>query len=118
MACDVGRARGPREAELQESEARGSQRMAGAQGGLPAATRSSRLRRASFHCPVSPVLPTERIAHLGTAGDCCAAGFRSGLSQLRVKLRHGSDVRCKTAFHPKAEVHPLSCYVAQVPKRT
>jgi hypothetical protein len=34
---------------------------------------------AAFHCPVPPVLRTERIAHLGTAGDCCAAGFRSGL---------------------------------------
>src|SRR5262249_36908496 len=25
---------------------------------------------AAFHCPMPPVLPTERIAHLGTA-DCC-----------------------------------------------
>jgi len=25
---------------------------------------------APFHCPMPPVLPTERIAHLGTA-DCC-----------------------------------------------
>jgi hypothetical protein len=25
---------------------------------------------APFHCPMSPVLPPERIAHLGTA-DCC-----------------------------------------------
>ena len=25
---------------------------------------------ATFHYPMSPVLPTERIAHLGTA-DCC-----------------------------------------------
>jgi len=28
---------------------------------------------------------------------------------------HRRDVRCKTAFLPKAEVHPRSCYVAQVP---
>jgi hypothetical protein len=28
---------------------------------------------------VAPVLPTERIAHLSTAGDCCAAGFWSCL---------------------------------------
>jgi hypothetical protein len=34
---------------------------------------------APFHCPMPPVLPTERIAHLNTAGDCCAAGFRSSL---------------------------------------
>src|SRR5262245_20866635 len=25
---------------------------------------------APVHCPMSPVLPTERIAHLGTAADC------------------------------------------------
>jgi hypothetical protein len=32
------------------------------------------------------------------------------------KLRHGGDVRCTTAFPPKAEkVHRRSCYVAQVP---
>jgi hypothetical protein len=37
------------------------------------------LRLAHFH-PVSPVLPTERIAHLGTAGDCCAAGFWSAMT--------------------------------------
>src|SRR5262245_58169153 len=29
--------------------------------------------------------PTKRIAHLGTAGDCCAAGFRACLCRLRVK---------------------------------
>jgi hypothetical protein len=32
---------------------------------------------APFHCPMPPVLPTERIAHLSR--DCCAAGFQSGL---------------------------------------
>src|SRR5262245_60832840 len=34
--------------------------------------------RAAFHCQCFPALPTERIAHLGTAGDCSAAGFQSG----------------------------------------
>src|ERR1700747_453926 len=29
------------------------------------------------------------------------------------KLRHGGDVRCKTAFPPKAHVPPRSCYVAR-----
>src|SRR5262245_1972836 len=33
---------------------------------------------ATFHCPIPLVLPTERIAHLSTAGDWCAAGFQSG----------------------------------------
>ena len=39
---------------------------------------------APLHCPMPPVLPTERIAHLGTAGDSCAAGFQDGLRPLRV----------------------------------
>jgi hypothetical protein len=40
---------------------------------------------AAFHCPMPPVLPTDRIAHLGTAGDCCAAGFHSSLWRRRAK---------------------------------
>src|SRR6516165_8830989 len=32
---------------------------------------------AAFHCPIRPVLRTERIAQLGTAGDRCTAGFQS-----------------------------------------
>src|SRR6516162_5448846 len=32
--------------------------------------RRARDERAPFHCPMPPVLLTERIAHLGTA-DCC-----------------------------------------------
>jgi hypothetical protein len=35
-----------------------------------------------------PVLSTERIAHLGTAGDCCAAGFRPSLRPLWVISTH------------------------------
>jgi hypothetical protein len=35
--------------------------------------------------------------------------------RLGSKLGHGSDVRCTTALPPKPEVHPRSCYVAQVP---
>src|SRR5262245_15455106 len=31
------------------------------------------------------------------------------------KLRHGGDVSCKTAFPPKAEAHPRSWYVEDVP---
>src|SRR5262249_62204843 len=33
-----------------------------------------------------------------------------------VKICHCDDVRCMTVLPPKAEVHPRSCYVAQVPK--
>jgi hypothetical protein len=39
---------------------------------------------APFHCPVLPVLLTEKIAHLGTAGDCCAAGFQFTLCRVGV----------------------------------
>src|ERR1700756_5249389 len=42
-------------------------------------TAKQRDELAPFHCPVSPVLPTERIARPGTAGDCCAAELQSGL---------------------------------------
>src|SRR5215813_7458460 len=40
-----------------------------------------------------PVLPTERIAHLSTAGDWCAAGFQSGLFRFSVAspLPPGAD---------------------------
>ena len=31
------------------------------------------------------VLPTERIAHLSRAEDCCAAGFQSGLCRFGVR---------------------------------
>jgi hypothetical protein len=41
--------------------------------------REHRDERAAFHCPMPPVLSTERIAHLGTAGDCRAAAFQSTL---------------------------------------
>src|SRR5262249_32279527 len=41
--------------------------------------------------------------------------FSPACDRFGVKLRHGGDVRCKTAFPPKAEVRPRSCYVANVP---
>ena len=41
-------------------------------------TADERDELAPFHCAVPPVLATGRIAQLNTAGDCCAAGFRSG----------------------------------------
>jgi hypothetical protein len=42
---------------------------------------------AAVHCPMPPVLPTERIAH---SGDCCAAGFPSRLCRLWVTLGHSA----------------------------
>src|SRR5262249_61231413 len=41
-----------------------------AASGHAAAPPSQRDELAPFHCPMSPVLPTGRIAHLGSA-DCC-----------------------------------------------
>src|SRR5262245_48325731 len=40
-----------------------------------------------------PVLSTDRIAHLGTAGDCCAAAFQSSLFRFSVAcpLPSGAD---------------------------
>src|SRR6516225_9364639 len=39
-------------------------------GGSVSNAAEQRDELAPFHCPMPPVLPTERIAHLGTA-DCC-----------------------------------------------
>jgi hypothetical protein len=80
-----------------------------------AAAPPSSVRKSRRFTDRFPVLPTERIAQLNTAGDRCTAGFRSSLCRVRVKLGHYSHVRCTTALTPKAEVHPQSCYVAQVP---
>src|SRR5262245_3092624 len=37
-------------------------------------TTEQRYELAASHCPMPPVLPTERIAHLGTA-DCCPSSW-------------------------------------------
>src|SRR6266566_9553874 len=50
--------------------------------------------------PVPPVARTERIAHLGGPGDCCAAGFQSGLRRLWVNLRP-SDHASPRLLHPQ-----------------
>ena len=49
--------------------------------------------RAPLHCLMPPVLSTDRIAHLGTAGDCCAAAFQSSLFRFSVAcpLPSGAD---------------------------
>jgi hypothetical protein len=47
---------------------------------------------APVHCPVSPELPTERIAHLLKAADCCTAGFQTGLCRVRA---HSVIRRCR-----------------------
>jgi hypothetical protein len=45
---------------------------------------------APLHCLMLPVLSTERIAHVGTAGDCRAAAFQSSLCRSWVKKWKGS----------------------------
>src|SRR5262249_2860672 len=45
------------------------------------------------HCSMHPVLPTERIAHLGRAGDCRRAGLQSRLCRLRAILDRGGTAR-------------------------
>src|SRR5262249_14630159 len=38
---------------------------------------SSEINARRFTARIPPVLPTKRIAHLSTSGDCCGAGFQS-----------------------------------------
>ncbi len=47
-----------------------------------------------------PMLPSERIAHLSKAGDCCAAGFQSGLGRFRVKMRRTRSEHILSALPP------------------
>src|SRR5262249_6172194 len=56
-------------------------------------TAEQRDELAASHCPMPPVLSTDRIAHLGTAGDCCAAAFQSSLFRFSVAcpLPPGTD---------------------------
>src|SRR5262249_25347991 len=49
-----------------------------------------------------PVLSTERIAHLGAAGDYCAAGFQLRLCRLGGKMRRTPIERILSAFPPLA----------------
>src|SRR5262245_4660953 len=72
-----------------------------------------RYELAPFHCPMSHVLPTERLAHLSGAGDLlqwcrrptavvqetyCAAGSQPDLCRLRVKLGHSAmSAQCPVA---------------------
>src|SRR5262249_4255410 len=44
--------------------------------------------------------------------------FNPAYDSFGSKLGHCSDVHCTTALPPKADVHPPSCYVAQVPIAT
>jgi hypothetical protein len=55
---------------------------------------------------------TAIVAGAGSSPLQC--GISTGL--MSEVGRHCSDVRCTTALPPKAEVHPQSCYVANVPK--
>jgi hypothetical protein len=51
---------------------------------------------APFHCSMSPVLSTERIAHVGTVGDCCVAGVQSARCPLWV--RSGGPKQAAVSF--------------------
>ena len=55
---------------------------------------------APLHCSMPPMLPSERIAHLSKAGDCCAAGFQSGLGRFRVKMRRTRSEHILSALPP------------------
>src|SRR5262249_15760704 len=58
---------------------------------------------AASHCPMPPVLPTEKIAHLGTAGGYCAAGFQLRLCRLGVKMRRTPIERILSALPPVSD---------------
>jgi hypothetical protein len=65
---------------IQESDHR-HRRLLPAHGERPSSHRAAEQRDevAPLHCLMPPVLSTERIEHLGTAGECRAAAFQSSL---------------------------------------
>jgi uncharacterized protein YchJ len=56
-----------------------------ASGHAAAAPPSSVMNERRFTAQYLPCFRTKTIAHLGTAGDCCAAEFQSGLSRTFAK---------------------------------
>jgi NAD(P)-dependent dehydrogenase (short-subunit alcohol dehydrogenase family) len=82
---------------INDSDARYTSRLLRARHKRPRHRRAAEQRDevAPFHCPVSPVLPTERIAHLGPAGGAALRDFEAAdvriESQSAVSgfLRHG-----------------------------
>src|SRR5262249_21536950 len=71
----------PVERVVDNADARDLPRLLRARRERPRRRRAAEKRdeRAPLHCPMAPVLPTERIAQPGTAGDCSAAGFQFSL---------------------------------------
>ena len=65
--------------------------------------------RAPVHCPVPPVTSRpKRIAHLGTAGDCCAAGFQSRLMSQMGHARRSSGMSAACSLIPQQRL-PSRC---------
>src|SRR3954468_23879567 len=53
---------------------------------------------ASFHCPMPPVLPTERIAHLSAAGVAALREFDPAYDRSGSWLRKNVSERSKATF--------------------
>ncbi len=70
---------------------------------------------APFHCLVSPVLPTERIAHVGGAGDLLRCGIWTRPMSLVGQSRPFDGVCSMSGLPPKAGLGASSRHVAQVP---
>src|SRR6516225_5393452 len=71
-------------------------------GGRAAEQRDEKSRR--FIVRRLPCFPTERIAHLSTAGDCCAAGFQFALCRVWVRTDKTHSEHNESALPPKANV--------------
>ena len=79
-AAGFGELRG-RDAGMDEGDAAGIGGLLRTQLMRPRGRRATEQRDeiAALHCLMPPVLSTEKIAHLGTVGDCRAAAFQSSL---------------------------------------
>src|SRR5262245_10569891 len=57
---------------------------------------------APSHCPMPPVLPTERIAHLGTADCCIHPPGRNEMIAITPPIIFSKEVAQKQATHFRA----------------
>jgi hypothetical protein len=63
---------------------------------------------APFHCPMPPVLPTERIAHLGPAGGAALRDFEPVYvadGSIATEVAEATP-ECMSALPPKLECAP------------
>src|SRR5215468_10701015 len=80
-------------------------------------TAEQRDELAALHCPMPPVLPTERIAHLGTADCCIHPPGRNEMIAITPPQISSKEVAQKqaTPFPPPGPPHRQKSFLTKFP---